>query len=62
MQHDHSRILRESKLKTAKRREGQQLKELEFVLEGWTKRTGGELWADGIALFRNMDIRETGVF
>lgn len=39
-------ILRESVLKTAKRRQGKQLRKLKLILGGWSRRTrieGGEI-------------------
>lgn len=58
-------ILRESNLKTAKRREGRQIRKLRLILGGWTRRTRkreGKFWADGIALFRGINMTETCVF
>lgn len=49
-------MLRENKLRLAKRSEGRQLKELKLTLGGWTRR-GTEFQVDGTALFRGMNTR-----
>lgn len=65
MQHDHSRILRESKLRIAKKSERRQLEELRLILGGWTRRTGIEGWrilGRWNCTVERHEMRKTGVF